>query len=145
MRWNEFASSAPELSRRAAELLVARPAYLATVDGDAAPRVHPVAPVIGDDALYVFMEPTSPKGNDLRDRGGYALHNGVPDNDGTGGEVSLRGTAQIVSDPDRREVAARAAAYAPAERYVLFEFHVDDVRLTQYEGDTTLRQRWPER
>jgi hypothetical protein len=35
-------------------------------------------------------EPTSPKGADLRERGWFALHNGVPDNAGTGGEASVR-------------------------------------------------------
>ncbi len=55
------------------------PGYLATVDDRGAPRVHPVTPVIGGGFLFVFMEPTSPKGRDLRERRSYALHNGVDD------------------------------------------------------------------
>jgi hypothetical protein len=49
------------------------PAYLATVRSDGRPRFHPVTPIIADNALFVFMEPTSPKGRDLRERGWYAL------------------------------------------------------------------------
>ena len=90
--WGEFADSEPELAAFAAERLGAVPAYLATVDPGGAPRVHPVTPIVTRDGMYVFMEPTSPKGDDLRERGGFALHNGVPDDAGTGGEVSVRGT-----------------------------------------------------
>ncbi len=31
-----------------------------------------MTPIIGDDDLFLFMEPTSPKGVDLVDRGAYA-------------------------------------------------------------------------
>jgi hypothetical protein len=55
-----------------------------------------VTPVIGGDHLFVFMEPTSPKGRDLRERGSYAMHNGVPDTEGTGGEFQVSGTATLV-------------------------------------------------
>ena len=50
------------------------------------------------DGLYLFMEPTSPKGTDLRQREQFAIHNGVPDNAGTGGEASVSGTAHPVDD-----------------------------------------------
>ncbi|MGH2405330.1 MAG: pyridoxamine 5'-phosphate oxidase family protein, partial [bacterium] len=49
-------------------------AYLATLRGDGAPRVHPVTPIVGEGRLFLFMEPTSPKGHDLRRDGRYALH-----------------------------------------------------------------------
>ena len=37
-------------------------ADLATVRQDGVPRVHPVTPIIGAGGLYLFMEPTSPRG-----------------------------------------------------------------------------------
>ncbi|HUG83202.1 MAG TPA: hypothetical protein VMM13_01490, partial [Euzebya sp.] len=85
-RWSDFAAAAPELARFGEERLGAPPAYLATVRSTGAPRVHPVTPIVGAGGLYVFMEPTSPKGTDLRERRWYALHNGVPDTEGSGGE-----------------------------------------------------------
>ncbi len=65
--WQEFAAAAPELAafgeRRFREAEVA---YLATVRPDGSPRVHPVTPVLCEGNLYLFMEPTSPKSQDLR-------------------------------------------------------------------------------
>jgi hypothetical protein len=66
--------------------LHAAPAYLATVRPDGSPRVHPVTPIIGAGGLFLFMEPTSPKGRDLHERGWFAMHSGVPGGEGTGGE-----------------------------------------------------------
>ena len=77
-----------------AERLLAAPAYLATVRTSGAPRVHPVTPIFTEAGLYLFMEPTSPKAADLRERDRFALHNGVPDNAGTGGEASVSGTGR---------------------------------------------------
>ena len=65
--WGEFAKEAPGLAAFGAELLLgAQVAYLATVRPDGVPRVHPVTPILTDDGLFLFMEPTSPKGRDLR-------------------------------------------------------------------------------
>ena len=44
------------------------------------PRVHPVTPIVGSGKLFVFMEPTSPKGKDLMRDGRYALHCGIEGN-----------------------------------------------------------------
>jgi hypothetical protein len=141
--WGEFASAEPELAAFAAERLQAAPSYLATVRANGAPRVHPVTPIITADGLYLFMEPTSPKGNDLRERGSFALHNGVPDNAGTGGEASLSGTGHPVDDPAVWATVVAAASYRPADHYVLFELRPAEVRCHGY-GDVTLpaRRRW---
>ena len=137
--WNDFADSAPELAAFGAERLARRasPAYLATIRADGRPRVHPVTPIIGGGRLYLFMEPTSPKGRDLRERGSFALHNGVPDTAGTGGEFFVSGRAQLVNDDDVRRMAAAAASYEPADRYVLFELDVTEARCNGY-GDVVL-------
>jgi hypothetical protein len=96
-----------------------------------------VTPVIATDHLFVFMEPTSTKGRDLQERGSFALHNGVPDDKGTGGEFYLRGTATLVKDASLRILAVRSASYEPAARYILFELHVTEARCNGY-GDVTL-------
>jgi hypothetical protein len=142
--WGEFKAAHPALAEFGAERLGHPPAYLATVRADGAPRVHPVTPVIGADHLFVFMEPTSPKGNDLRERGQYALHNGVPDTNGTGGEFIVSGTGNLVDDEELRAVAVSSASYSPNARYILFELHVTEARCNGY-GDIALPSptRWP--
>jgi len=141
--WGDFAAVEPELSAFAAERLRAAPSYLATVRASGAPRVHPVTPILTADGLFVFMEPTSPKAADLRERGWFALHNGVADNAGTGGEASVSGTGHPVDDADARAMVVTAASYDPADHYVLFELRPSEVRCNGY-GDVTLpeRRRW---
>jgi hypothetical protein len=141
--WGALAAAEPELAAFVVERLRAAPSYLATVRASGAPRVHPVTPIFTDDGLYLFMEPTSPKGADLRERGWFALHNGVPDDAGTGGEASVSGTGHPVDDAALRARVAAAASYGPADRYVLFELRPTEVRCNGY-GDVTLpeRRRW---
>lgn len=50
------------------------PCYLATVRPDGFPRVHPVGVHVRDGELVVPMNPTSPKGADIRRNGRFALH-----------------------------------------------------------------------
>ena len=89
------------------------------------------------DGLYLFMEPTSPKAGDLREREWFALHNGVPDNAGTGGEASVSGTGHPIDVPNVRATVAAAASYNPADQYVLFELRPTEVRCN------ALRRRHP--
>ena len=141
--WGAFAADEPDLAGFVAKLLQAAPAYLATVQASGAPRVHPVTPILTSDGLYLFMEPTSPKGVDLRVRKWFALHNGVPDNAGSGGETAVRGTGRFVDDVGVRDSVAAAATYEPADRYVLFELRPTEVRCNGY-GDVALPEhlRW---
>ena len=141
--WGDVVAAEPELAAFVAERLQAAPAYLATVGADAMPRVHPVTPIVTTDGLYVFMEPTSPKGADLRRQGSFALHNAVPDNGGTGGEAAVRGTGHLIDDAGVRAAVVAAASYEPADRYVLFELRPGEVRSNGY-GDVELPEprRW---
>ena len=141
--WGTFSAAEPELAAFVAERLGAAPSYLATVRASGAPRVHPVTPVVTADGLYVFMEPTSPKGDDLRERGWFALHSSVPDDTGSGGEASVSGTGHPVDDDAVRATVVAAASYDPEDRYVLFELRPTEVRGKGY-GDVTLpaRLRW---
>jgi hypothetical protein len=118
-------------------------AYLATVADTGAPRVHPVTPIVAPGHLFVFMEPTSPKGHDLERGSRYALHCAVEGQDGGGGEFSVAGTARRVADHGVRGLAIRHAPYTPADRYVLFELLVDEAHSTTYADDgTPTRERW---
>jgi hypothetical protein len=135
--WGEFARREAELARFGADRLTALPAYLATVRRSGAPRVHPVTPIFTADGLFLFMEPTSPKGTDLRERGWFALHSGVPDNAGSGGEFNAGGRALAVEDPEMWSRVADAASYTPLDRYVLFELQLTEARCHGY-GDVRL-------
>lgn len=89
------------------------------------------------------MEPTSPKGKDLLEREKFALHNGVPDNAGSGGEFFIAGRGLAVEDLDVWSDVADSATYAPADRYLLFELQLSEARCNGY-GDVTLptTRRW---
>jgi hypothetical protein len=143
MSWQQLTDDKPELAAFGAErLLDSEVAYLATVRKDGSPRVHPVTPIIGDGRLFVFMEPTSPKGHDLRRNGRYAMHCQVADSEGGKGEFFLSGRAQLVEEAAARETAVRAASYDVADRYILFELDVDQALGTTYSSDGPVRQRW---
>ena len=141
--WGEFAKREPELARFGAGRLTAAPAYLATVRQSGAPRVHPVTPIFTAVGLFLFMEPTSPKGRDLRERGRFAVHSGVPDNAGSGGEFNASGRGFATDDPDMWSHVAEAASYSPADRYLLFELQLSEARCHGY-GDVPLpaTRRW---
>lgn len=137
LSWGEFAAGEPDLARFGADRLTAVPAYLATVRRSGAPRVHPVTPIFTDEGLFLFMEPTSPKARDLRERSWFALHNGVPDNAGSGGEFSVTGHGFGLDDPDTWSRVAEAATYTPVDRYILFELRLNEARCHGY-GDVPL-------
>jgi hypothetical protein len=144
-RWSMFAEQEPELAAFGRARLLAAPAYIATLRANGMPRVHPVTPIFGAGGLFLFMEPTSPKGRDLRERGSFGMHNGVPDNEGTGGEFWIAGRGIPVEDPEKRATVVEAATYPPDDRYVLYELTVNEARCNGY-GDVGLPavMRWRE-
>lgn len=146
MSWQELADAAPDLAAFGAERFRRfGVAYLATVRPDGGPRVHPVTPFVGQGRLFLFMEPTSPKGHDLRRDGRYALHCSVSDSSGGSGEFVVSGRARAVADVETRRLAAELAPYDPAERYVLFELEVESASSTVYRDGQPARQRWTRR
>jgi hypothetical protein len=60
MSWKELKVGAPDLAEFGKKRFASEVAYLATIKKDGSPRVHPVTPIISEDYLFVFMEPTSP-------------------------------------------------------------------------------------
>jgi hypothetical protein len=140
-RWKEFAQQAPELAEFGKARLQRTVAYLGTVRADGGPRVHPVTPIIGDE-LYLFMEPTSPKGKDLERDARYTLHGSVEDSSGGGGEFYVRGRGMRVDDPVVREQAVKASPYKPQERYILFVFSVEFAFMNTYSDSGASPRRW---
>jgi hypothetical protein len=139
--WKAFEEASPELAAFGKARFQSGVAYLGTIRADGGPRVHPVTPIIGED-LFLFMEPTSPKGKDLERDGRYSLHCAVEDSNGGGGEFYVRGTARRVTEPLIREKAVQASSYTPNERYILFVLSVDFAFKNQYVGGKATVQRW---
>lgn len=141
--WKAFAEAAPELAAWGkARFDRHRVAYLATARKDGSPRVHPVTPIISGERLFLFMEPTSPKGHDLRRDGRYALHSLVTTSSGDDGEFIVTGRADFIDDPALRQEAIDAASYSPADRYVLFELGISSARSTEYKDGQPIHKRW---
>ena len=143
MSWRDLEEAAPELAAFGAKRFETGVAYLATVGKDGSPSVYPVTPIIGQEYLFLFMEPTSPKGYDLRRDGRYALHSAVSDTAGTSGEFAIRGHARFIDNPATRSVAFQlGASHAPADRYILFELSVGSALSTIYEDGHPVRRHW---
>jgi nitroimidazol reductase NimA-like FMN-containing flavoprotein (pyridoxamine 5'-phosphate oxidase superfamily) len=142
MSWSKFEFQAPEMAEFSKSRLHGKVAYLATIRKDGAPRVFPFTPIVGEGHFFIFMEPTSPKGNDLRRDNRFAVHCSVTDSSGESGEVSITGTAKFIEDPELRAVAVRNCSYTPAERYILFELNPETVMLTEYPEGGAVRRHW---
>jgi hypothetical protein len=143
MSWKDLETARPELAAFGAERFRRfSVAYLATIRKDGSPRVYPVTPIVGQGHLFLFMEPTSPKGHDLRRDGRYALHCSVSNSSGESGEFFVSGHARFIDDPATRKLAAELATYAPADRYVLFELDVENASSTAYTDGQPVRQHW---
>ncbi len=142
MSWRDFERADPDLAASGAGRLSDGYAFLATAKNDGSPRVHPVSPLVGGGRLFIFMDPASPKGQDLRRDGRYALHAAVGDENRGHAEFFVTGYASPVEDAATRGIAAGLARYPPPDGDVLFEFGVERALLTVYEDGGPARRRW---
>jgi hypothetical protein len=142
--WRAFEEASQQLASFGRDRIDRHVSFLATVRDDGGPRVHPVTPWIADGHLYVRMYRTSRKVADLSRDPRFALHSMMDNDDGVGGEFALSGMADVVVDAGSVSTAFDAIGEAVGARpLVLFELGVDEVLTTTYEGDRTLRRRWP--
>ncbi len=143
MTWQTFSSQSPDLAEFASTRLHNKVAYLATIRKDGSPRVHPFTPIIGEGHFFVFMEPTSPKGHDLRRDSRFAVHCSVSNTSGESGEVIVTGRVEFIEDASLHVTAERVSPYKPAARYILFELHPENVTVTEYpDGGGPVRRHW---
>jgi hypothetical protein len=140
-RWGAFAALRPDLADAGRDLLYQHGvglAFLATVRHDGGPRVHPICPVIDGDGLYAFLVP-SPKRDDLRRDGRYAMHAFPADENEDA--CYLTGTAGSVTDPGTRsrlerrfaEERPQLASFDLADQD-LFEFRIERCLITRTTG-----------
>jgi hypothetical protein len=142
--WIEFAQQAPEIADFGKARFQSGVAYLGTLRPDGSPRVHPVTPIIGEQ-LFLFMEPTSPKGKDLQRDPRYTLHCSVEDANGGDGEFYVSGQAILTADPLMREQAVRACSYVPQDGYILFVFSIELAFMNNYVDGNPTPRRWKAR
>ena len=149
VRWGEFAATAPTLAHTGRALLTQFGpglAFLATVRGDGAPRVHPVCPVLSGDRLFVLIAPDSPKLGDLRRDGRYALQT-FPQPKAGSDEFYLAGHASSVPEAAARDRVLQDARHRADTSEILFELWIERVMHTRGENPLTpqmrpVRQTW---
>ena len=139
--WKTFAEQAPEIAAFGEARFRSGVAYLGTIRSDGGPRVHPVTPIVGE-YLFLFMEPTSPKGKDLERDGRYTLHCSVADSSGGSGEFYVRGRGTLITDPAQREQVVKVSSYVPQEHYIAFVFTVEFAFMNQYIDGKATPRRW---
>jgi hypothetical protein len=140
--WGAFAGDQPEMADAGRALLYQYGpglAFLATVRPDGGPRLHPVCPVIVDDALYVFVGNQTPKLRDLHRDGRYALHTFPPEH--VDDEFYVTGTARPIDDQSlyRHVLDVYLAQGTTTQDDTLFELLLDHAMHAKYEG----RPSWP--
>jgi hypothetical protein len=148
--WEEFERAEPEMAEVGLQELTrfrATIAYLATVQADGSPQVHPVCPVLASGQLYVSIGHTSPKLSHLRRDGRYMLHCLPGDNDA---EFSVRGRTTEANDPVTRErvvAAARDVGLNVKDSEIIFRFDIERADTAYWENvgqpDThAIRRKW---
>ena len=138
--WSTFAAGAPEVAVRGRALLERSgvgEGLLATVSGDALPRIHPVHVRIVDGRLLTFVIVGSAKAGDLAADGRYALH--AHQDPAAPHEFLVRGRAVVVTDGTTRAAAAADWSFDVDAGYDLYELSVDHAVL----GERATAVAWP--
>lgn len=139
-RWADFEHAAPSIAAAGRAVLAAggeAGALLATIRGDAPPRIHPVTVAVVDGGLYTFLL-DSAKRRDLAEDGRYALHGHQDPAAPT--EFSLRGRASLVPAGAARDQVASGWAFEVDDTYWLFELRIASAVLGDRAAD-----EWPPR
>jgi hypothetical protein len=137
--WAEFERADPELAAFGRERVDQQVCFHATLRRDGWPRVHPVEPWIAVGLLLVRFRGHSPKVDEVRHDGRYALHSPMDNPDGVGGEFMVRGWIEQV-DPNHPAVQRYVddAPYALA----FYSMSVEEAAGTTYEEDEPVYRRW---
>ena len=139
--WAEFEASNPTLAAAGRRLLYRTEtgeALLATVRGDAPPRIHPIWLGIVGGGLYAFIL-KSAKRTDLERDGRFALHTHV--DPAAPSEFSVRGRARLVDAAELRTEVGGSWYFEVDETYELFDFDIDAAIL----GLRDNADEWPPR
>jgi hypothetical protein len=144
-RWSKLAAEAPEIAAHGKQLIYQHGVglgYLATVDRDGAPRLHPFCPVQTGEGLYGLIG-ASPKQRDLARDGRFGFHT-FPHKDAD--EFYAAGASRVVEDETEREAVRRAYLETGAEsdgHEITFEFQPERALSTTYLDADRGRERIP--
>jgi hypothetical protein len=148
MNWSSFAAAAPELAEFAVrEFDRAGVATLGTIRADGSPRISCVEPCVLDGSLYLGMMWRSRKAVDLFRDPRLVLRNPICSNTGDEAELSLRGRAVEVTEPERRRRFVDAVAERTEWRephFQLFDVEIDSAALVRYGGGAQSVTLWPQ-
>lgn len=136
--WNDFRDSAPALAAEGWRIFDrggTAEAFLATVRGTEAPRIHPIYIGAVEGRLYAFV--SGRKRSDLERDGRFALH--AHQDPASPSEFSLRGRARSVTDSAERAAVAASWSFEPDASYGLFELSLDEAILGTRDGPDA----WP--
>lgn len=140
--WRDLTEVRPELADAGRDLLYqfgVGLGFLATIRLDSGPRLHPICPILHQDRLLAFIVP-SPKLDDLRRDGRYALHCFPPaDNEDA---FYVTGQAEVLDDGALRAAVAEqfvgertvVSVPPPDDDHALVEFGIATVLLTRTSG-----------
>ncbi len=123
--WAELEAAAPEIAAEGRRMLLRSGdgrALLATVGGEAPPRIHPISVGIVDGDLQAFIL-RSAKLDDLLADGRYALH--AHYDPAAPSELMVRGRATEITDAARRAAAVAVWPFTADEGYRLFSFGIE--------------------
>lgn len=148
-RWSELAAAAPDLAETGRSLLQqfgVGLAFLGTVRGDGAPRLHPVCPVLSGGGLFVLITPESPKRHDLERDGRYALQTFPQPKPGSD-EFYVAGRAVRLDDAAAREAVFRDCRHMWDPSELVFELWIERLMRTRWENVLTpqmgpVRRTW---
>ena len=75
----------------------------------------------------------------------YAIHSLITDMNGTNGEFTISGRAHLVTDSTTRELAVKGCPYTPKDRYICFEFKIEECMTNTYVDGVPNTKRWKEK
>ena len=129
--WAEFERADPDLAAFGRERIDGRVCFHATLRRDGWPRVHPVEPWIATGLLLVRFRGRSPKVEEVRHDGPYALHSPMDNPDGIGGEFLVRGWMEQIGET---HPAVQRFVHVAPEPLAFYAMSVEEAVGTTYEG-----------
>lgn len=150
MNWSEFAEVAPDLARFGEERFKSTGlALVGTVRKDGLPRISPVEPLIVDGKLYLGMMWRSRKALDLLRDPRCLVQTVVCNRNDPAENLTLRGRAVEIDDPDAIERYCQALQEAinwrPEGQFHLFALEIESAAFIKYleNGDQQLKEWRP--
>ena len=139
--WSEFEEAEPELAASVQKRFeTARPAMLATLRADGAPRLSPVEVFFQRGQVWLPMMPSSLKGGDLARDGRMAVHSAVLGEEQGKGDAKLAAHAHPADESEREAFAA--ANPIPGGAFELFRLDVREVSTLCVRSEDLLIDVW---